>query len=375
MGYRDCHVQTLMGSAIYERAYYHCVKCHHGQAPTDEEFGLDDKHSPACREVISLVGLIEAFDEGADIAAERLAGLRISASSVRRITENVGAELAQRRSLGETFGPDELWSWPTDRQGKTTACVSVDLTGVRQQGPHAEAVEGRMAAVAVVFRDEPGSRKETRRTARYVSGLFDGLDGIGQELRAECQAVGIASADQVLALLDGGAGLEPCVLQALAGTSQHVIFILDFWHAAQHLQEFANLFVRDEVARKEQMQKWCETLKHRGGSVLLRELEALDFSSENELMQQARQQLTSYLRNNLHRTDYPTYVRNGWPIGSGRVESACKSVVATRLKGPGMRWRARGTNALCHLRALFKSERSAWQSFWSRDRKPTKLAA
>ncbi len=375
MGYRDCHVQTLMGPAVYERAYYHCVQCHQGIAPTDEEFGLDDKHSPACREVIALVGLIEAFDEGADIAAERLAGLRISASSVRRITENVGEELAQRRSMGETFGPDQPWSWPSDTQGKTTACVSVDLTGVRQQGPHAEAIDGRMAAVAVVFRDEPGSRKETRRTARYVSGLFDGLEGIGQELRAECQAVGIASADQVLALMDGGAGLEPCVLEALAGTSQHVIFILDFWHAAQHLQEFANLFVREEVARKEQMQKWCETLKHQGGPALLKELESIDLSSLGEAIQQTRQQLTNYLRNNLHRTDYPTYVRNGWPIGSGRVESACKSVVATRLKGPGMRWRPRGTNALCHLRALFKSERSAWQSFWARDQKPSKLAA
>ena len=31
-------------------------------------------------------------------------------------------------------------------------------------------------------------------------------------------------------------------------------------------------------------------------------------------------------------------VRNGWQIGSGPVESACKTVVGNRLKGGGMRW-------------------------------------
>jgi len=31
-------------------------------------------------------------------------------------------------------------------------------------------------------------------------------------------------------------------------------------------------------------------------------------------------------------------VTRGYPIGSGRIESACKQVVTTRCKGPGMRW-------------------------------------
>jgi hypothetical protein len=41
-----------------------------------------------------------------------------------------------------------------------------------------------------------------------------------------------------------------------------------------------------------------------------------------------RQQLAatlSYFENNVHRMDYPTYVANGWSIGSGAAESACKT--------------------------------------------------
>ncbi len=77
-------------------------------------------------------------------------------------------------------------------------------------------------------------------------------------------------------------------------------------------------------------------------------------------------EVLGYLRNNVSRMDYPTYLAKGWLIGSGAVESACKTVVAQRLKLAGMRWREPGTDAVCHLRALYKSERSQWELFWRR---------
>lgn len=63
--------------------------------------------------------------------------------------------------------------------------------------------------------------------------------------------------------------------------------------------------------------------------------------------------------------DYPKYRANGWMIGSGPVESACKQVVGGRLKGTGMRWGEEGADAVCHLRALFKGEKGQWAAFWT----------
>jgi hypothetical protein len=65
--------------------------------------------------------------------------------------------------------------------------------------------------------------------------------------------------------------------------------------------------------------------------------------------------------------DYPGYRAKGWQIGSGPVESACKAVVGQRLKGSGMRWGEDGADAVCHLRALFRSEASQWDAFWARN--------
>jgi hypothetical protein len=61
--------------------------------------------------------------------------------------------------------------------------------------------------------------------------------------------------------------------------------------------------------------------------------------------------------------DYPEYVAEGWQIGSGVVESACKTVVGQRLKGAGMRWSEAGAHALCHVRALYRSEKGQWEAF------------
>ena len=47
------------------------------------------------------------------------------------------------------------------------------------------------------------------------------------------------------------------------------------------------------------------------------------------------------------------------------AESACKTVVGNRLKGGGLRWGEEGSDAVCHLRALYLSESVCWESFWN----------
>lgn len=356
----------MLGEAVYERAYYYCPHCRSGFFPTDEEFGIQRKQTPAAAEVISLMGVLEPFEEGAQEVLPRMSGLRVSASSVQRTTEAAGEDIAGRRAAGETIGPQQAWDWNRDATGNTVAYVGLDATGVRQQGPHAEQAEGRMPWVGTVFNPQPTHEPQRRRRiweSRYVCGLM-GLPEIGSQLRRECRAVRVDQAARVIALTDGGNGLENCLADALRGLSQETVFILDFYHASEHLQEFANVLISDDQRRREQMQAWCHHLKHQGGRSLFEDLQSLDLASASSSVRESHRQLLGYLRNNLHRMDYPRYLRQGWQIGSGKVESACKGVVAGRLKGPGMRWRSRGTTALCQLRALYKSQPNLWQHYW-----------
>jgi hypothetical protein len=65
------------------------------------------------------------------------------------------------------------------------------------------------------------------------------------------------------------------------------------------------------------------------------------------------------------RLDYPRYRLAGFPIGSGMIESAYKTLLKPRESGSGMRWMEAGTQAIAALRALHRSRH--WQAFWRKD--------
>ena len=122
----------------------------------------------------------------------------------------------------------------------------------------------------------------------------------------------------------------------------------------------------DEQARS-QAKEWSRILKEEGGATLIVVLEAWSWPERVVGLKAAREELLTYLKNHAHRMDYPTYEANGWYVGSGAIESACKTVVGQRLKGAGMRWSERGAHEVCHVRALYRSENSQWHAFWQRD--------
>jgi hypothetical protein len=364
-GYDSKTVTGLVGSLEYRRAYYHCDACHHGWHPTDAELPLETSRTRGAQEVIALAGVQEAFAECAERVLHRLSGLVVSASTVQRVTEAAGQTVAERRAADEPIGSAEAWNWPKDAEGRKIAYVSLDATGVPQQGAHGERTEGRMAWVGSVFAPVPleASAKPRLRHVRYVSGLMS-LEAIGRQLRRECQQVGVERAEVTICLTDGGNGLEACLAETvLAGLSQQTVTILDFYHCAERLSEFVALWVGPERAETESA-AWRHRLKHEGGAAILHELEALDLARASPAVCEAHRQLCGYPRSNQHRTDYPTYQACGWEIGSGEIESACKTIVGQHLKCDGMRWRPAGTTAVCQLRALFKSDRSLWDHQW-----------
>jgi len=246
----------------------------------------------------------------------------------------------------------------------------VDATGVRQQAKGGGKAEGRMPYVAMVYNPVPELPADCPYRppanavlqARYLSGLYD-LDELGLQLRKQAGQVGMDRAEVWIGLTDGGNGLEEFVRKNFP---RDPVLILDFWHAADHLTELAKLLhPDDEAARQTLVTTWCHTMKHEGGRRIVEVLRDHPLPRK-KAVQDKHAEVVNYLSNNLHRTDYPRYLANGWMIGSGAVESACKAVVGQRLKQAGMRWREYGTDSMCQIRSLFRSEPGQWSAFWRR---------
>lgn len=371
---------SLLGSVPCARAYYYCGRCGCGLAPWDRAVGLTPRSfTPATERLVCLAGtLSDGFEEASTKMLPEMAGLKVAETTVQRTTEAAGQRVAEHLHTGGTFAFPHHWDWHKDALGRTCAYVGIDLTGVRQQAKNGGKAEGRMPYVAMTFNPVPelptGSPHQpppkARMQARYLSGLYD-LEQLGLELRKQAGQVGMDDAEVWIGLTDGGNGLEEFVRRNFP---RDPVLILDFWHASEYLTELGQvLYPADEQTRQRVVGEWCRTLKREGGARVLEVLQALPAPRRPAVREKYATTLT-YFRNNVHRMDYPTYVANGWSIGSGAVESACKTIVGQRLKLAGMRWREYGTDAMCHLRALFKSDSDQWQAFWRRSASPT-LAA
>ena len=359
---------SLVGLIRYRRAYYLCRRCGKGLFPFDRDAGLTTRNlTPALERVATLAGAVaDSFEKAAELL-EEMAGVRLGESTVERTTEDAGLRLADAVEAGATFGPPVDWPWPKDYEGRRCAYVELDATGVRQQGEGGGPAEGRMASVGMVCNPGPEwpwpDERPAPMRARYLSGLYP-LEEFTPLLRRPAAAVGMDRADRWIGLSDGGNGLEDRLTENFPRVE---VVILDFYHPAEKLTGLARrLYPEDETQAEEQARQWRGLLKDEGGAVLAAVLSQWDWPRRKGLSE-AVTDLIGYLERRVHRMEYPEYLARGWCIGSGAVESACKTVVGQRLKLAGMRWGEDGAHVVCHLRALYRSEKGQWDAFWSRD--------
>lgn len=322
--------------------------------------------------MIALTGTIDSFAQAADKLLLKLSGFRVSESTVERITERVGEQIAEAQARGQVFGEPTPWDWHKDAGGQTVAYVSADATGVGIQGPDGAKADGRMINVGMIYNPIP--EEKTRRAhpdrarptwqARYVTSL-EGWDGLGVPLRRQGEQVGMDAAQRWVAISDGGSGLE----EFLSVNFPRVeVVILDFYHAAEYLGAIGRAWhPGDDEASKAWSHEWCHDLKHSGGESVLTKLRALECESNPSAVVSALDEAMRYFENQKHRMDYPRYRARGWQIGSGPVESACKSVIGARMKQAGMRWGTDGADQVAHVRALFRGETGQWDAFWSQN--------
>jgi hypothetical protein len=152
------------------------------------------------------------------------------------------------------------------------------------------------------------------------------------------------------------------------------IQVLDWYHALEHLWAVGRAGFgsqsRELVAwvKAREAELWAGRVE----AVLkaLREVSRRLGRPDERLSEEARERdarwiahrNVGYFETNASRMRYPEYRARGLPIGSGVVEAACKHVVGTRMKRPGMRWDEEGAESLLALRCEDLSGR--WDELW-----------
>ena len=133
----------------------------------------------------------------------------------------------------------------------------------------------------------------------------------------------------------------------------YATFVLDFYHAAEHLGP-----VLLEMGLKKGSKQWKTKFRYCCKRMKDGKIASVIASAEKARPKsKAMRKALKYFKDNIDRMAYDTYIKDGLYIGSGVVESGCKTVLGVRLKRSGMFWSLRGAKGMIPLRTLEKSGR------------------
>jgi hypothetical protein len=322
--------------------------------PLDEELELlAGKLTPRGHEQLVRLSSYLPFEQAVELF-EDFMGIHVSKDVGQRYTEEAGA-VYEELQIEEV---EEL-----HKKRPKTRAMSGKLQ-ISADGCMVPLLHGVWAEVKTVVIGEvqpavlkAGERVVRTRNLSYFSRKT-GSEEFERLSLGEMHRRGVENAKAVAAVMDGAEWLQ-------SFTDYHcpkAVRILDFAHAAEHIHQIGEFLHGEHSAEsKAWLEKHLHELKHEGPKKMLLEFQKLQRKHPQEQVVSGN---LAYLKKREGQIQYPTFQSQGWPIGSGIVESANKLVVEARLKGSGMHWHEKHVNPMLALRTMICSKR--WKQEWSR---------
>jgi hypothetical protein len=368
-GLRSKPVLTAVGSVKVSRPYYLCERCHAGQFPVDVELDIENTEvSPGVRRMGALVGQESPFERGCQ-QMKVLAGLEVTAKSVERTAEAIGADIAQgeQREIRKAVQLDlpVIVGEPipilyVQMDGTGVPVVKKETEGRRGktdgQPGHTREVKLGCVFTQTTWDDEGYAIRDPDSTT--YTGAIETAEDFGKRLYLEAWNRGWSRAEKKVVMGDGAEWIWNLADQHFPGALQ----IVDLYHARQHLWELARkLHPNDPVNQNAWMKIHQKPLLDKGKIEKLVLLLRATESTNAEVLEKLRTE-ADYFQRNAERMRYPKFRRQHLFVGSGVIEAGCKTVVGARLKRSGMFWTVRGANAILALRCCCLNGR--FENYW-----------
>lgn len=306
-----------------------------------------------------------------EIAQQNLSdwGINISIRRISSLTYKFGAEgLSIRNSNILALERGVLSTSSQVLEQRVIISVDGGRTRIRTYQPNkinpktkrkkytGEWIEPKILTIYTV--DERGKKLKHGEVSLINDGTYGNYKKFLKILEMYLVSLGIFQAKQVLFIADGAEWIWqhiPPLLNRL-GCEKITHYLLDFYHATEHLQSFADAAFNDN---KEKI-TWFKTARSdlkRGKVIQL--LEQMK-QHRKSIRGSRREILTSqinYFDKRLSKGlfDYQKISQLNLPIGSGAVESLIRQARDLRLKGNGKFWLKENAEIILHARCQWLS--------------------
>lgn len=351
-------------------ARYRCPPCRYECRPLLDLLGVEPgRISGALARLLALLATVAPYPLAARLAG-LLLGVTISPMGIWRVAQRLGEAAADHSDALSRYHADSRSIGAPTQAAPWAVVLGVDGCNLgmqvrsqrrrRKDGetlPPLPAIEeGRFREVKTGVLLLPSERVETspgRRSVvrRFLVTCLGDADAIFARLYAQLRELGWVGAHTVVVIVGDGAEW----IWNRASMFVRRCEILDFWHALEHAWEFAQLRYGEGSA---QADRWVHQIAEdlRAGKVQEVIVRLQRVRPKTAELRESLQSLIRYYSENAGRMRYDEYLRLGYGIGSGAVESAHKQVVHARFRQAGMRWSEAGARRLLALRLLLLND-------------------
>lgn len=377
------HVWTVTGYVQLQRRYWHSPQSG-SQVPADARIDVKElSYSPGVREMACRLNNDGVNFDGTADNLYRTALIRMSGEKLRQIVLEEGrAVLAaqQHDQAPVEFHAEDCVVPNTNVTRLYVGCDGVmvpTITDAEKQKRREKVVAKRQARPsdrrkplpprskgtdnaykefkAIVFHDE--SHKHWHESLRFTRRR-----NVGVHVRREAKRLNFAAATERLGNVDGAAWIRDELRERpqqlpLDGLG------LDFYHLGENVARCRRSVYGE---KSPQGHAWADdvmhTFKHEGYDATWTKL--LDWRKDvrGRKAKKAADRLLHYVSAREDMIHYPEFQANGWQIGSGPLESRCKTSTK-RLKGSGHRWNPRNAEAVAAHTTLKDSNQ--WKLYWA----------
>ena len=346
---------------------YRCRGCQTQRRPLLDLLGVEPgRISGSLARLLALLAVVAPYTLAAQLA-ELLLGVEISAMGIWKVAQRLGESAARYSEELSQYHADSRSEGASTQDAPPVVVLSVDGSMLgkqvrpqrrRRRGgetlpPLPPVAEGQFQEVKTGVLLLPSERVETSPgrhsvVRRFLVSCLGNADDIFRHLYAQLRELGwLDTAHTMVVIVGDGAEW----IWNRASMFVRRCEILDFWHALEHAWSFARLYYGEG---SQQADRWVHQIAEdlRAGKVQaviarLKRLRPKTPESREKL-----QNLIAYYSEHAGRMRYDEYLRLGYGIGSGAVESAHKQVVHARFRQAGMRWSEAGARRLLALRLL-----------------------
>ena len=321
-------INRFGGVTVKPRRCYKYLKHKGGYYPLDEKLGIDGcgGFSPLMTYLQALFGACESFEHSEELLSNSM-GFQVSATAIQRNTEATGARIDDRpyRIIDEKKRHESCELMVVQMDGTMSPQIHEE-EGVTGRESLKQPTEYKECNLVIVEKHKGGERVD-----RWIGARYGPRKDFEEHVRRTGLQMGQLAAKNIVFLADGA----KTNWEIQKTNFPEAVPILDFYHASEHLGSFCTL-QKDPKKGQKRYEGWMTMLLD--GEVLQVIAEMKESKKETTNRSEAVKEINYYL-NNKDRMKYKEYKDNGYPIGSGVVEGACKFVIGKRFKGSGMRWK------------------------------------